>query len=269
MLGAAYIEGTWIGCYKTPKNENRLTVEHFEQTLDGIAIKGYAFTEGSDKPIVDWTSKAASVDGSLGVLTYSYTCNSAAEKTSFEGIADFKFERAHTRKPPKYLNGYSADLIDGIRSGNRERLLSREQIDLQRRGSRPSCKSCVDKGRFVPPVITPTIAAHVTELVPDSWGECNARRRDRLSCPDRRPGVLRRHRRRHARAVRISHARNVATAGQCRRLGLRGGGAGHTSLCRAWPGRWTRTRFARPCRRRRPAQRTGVLCTARASWELG
>lgn len=129
-LGAAYIEGTWIGCYKTPGNENRLTVEHFEQTLDGIAIKGYAFTEGSDRPVVDWTSRAAAVDGSLGVLTYSYTCNQATDKTSFEGIADFKFERAQTRKPPQYLNGYSADLIDGIRAGNRESLLSREQVDL-------------------------------------------------------------------------------------------------------------------------------------------
>jgi hypothetical protein len=130
-LGAAYVEGTWIGCYKTAANENRITVEHFEQTLDRLTIRGYAFTENSNSPIIDWTSKAASVDESLGMLTFSYSCDiRTTPPQQFEGIANFKFERTNTKTPPEWMNGYSADLTDGVFSPNREHLLSREQVDL-------------------------------------------------------------------------------------------------------------------------------------------
>src|ERR1700733_13844427 len=40
FLGAAYLEGTWIGCYRTKAGEKLYTVEHFEQTLDGLTIRG-------------------------------------------------------------------------------------------------------------------------------------------------------------------------------------------------------------------------------------
>src|SRR2546421_738684 len=71
VFGPDFVRGTWAGCYKTPQGENRITIEHIEQTLDGIIITGYAFTEQTDRPIIMWTSKAAAVNSNDGVLTYS------------------------------------------------------------------------------------------------------------------------------------------------------------------------------------------------------
>jgi hypothetical protein len=130
-FGPEYVQGTWIGRYSNSAKELRLTVEHFEQTIDGLVVRGYAFTDQSATPVVDWTSKAASVNASLGELTFSYNCNNNENNTKFEGLADFKFERKHASSAPEFLNGYSADLIGTHgRFPNRERLMSRKHEPL-------------------------------------------------------------------------------------------------------------------------------------------
>lgn len=131
ILGPEYVEGTWVGFYKTGNNETRLTVEHFEQSIDGVTIKGYAFTENSDEPIEDWTSKSVSMNAVVGELTYSYNCSRVADNTTFQGQADFKFERQNPRKPPEFLNGYSADFpTSGKKCPNREKKVSVKQLAL-------------------------------------------------------------------------------------------------------------------------------------------
>jgi hypothetical protein len=127
FLGAIYLEGTWVGCYETPSKEKRLTVEHFEQTLEGLTIRGAAYTETSNAEIVQWISKATSINETDGTLTYSYACTHRAPSLSqFEGLANFYFTRTDATRPPEILDGYSADLIDGISSGNHEVLLTRK-----------------------------------------------------------------------------------------------------------------------------------------------
>jgi hypothetical protein len=128
--GPDYVDGTWVGRY-TAGSETRLTVEHFEQTLDGLVVRGYAFTQSDSTPVSDWTSKAATINASRGELTFSYNCNHTKDNTTFQGLADFKFERHHPTKPPQILEGYSADLNSHLgRFPNRERLLSRKQAPL-------------------------------------------------------------------------------------------------------------------------------------------
>jgi hypothetical protein len=128
VLGREFLEGTWIGSFdQSPKK--RFTVEHFEQTVDGVVIRGYAFTE-SDALYADWISRSVTFDSTLGTLTYSYDCNVLDSKTSFQGIAFFNVQRATPRKPPHAMTGYSADLIDGARSTNLETKLSDRQVDL-------------------------------------------------------------------------------------------------------------------------------------------
>jgi hypothetical protein len=127
FLGAIYLEGTWVGCYESPSKEKRLTVEHFEQTLEGLTIRGAAFTENSNAEIVQWISKATSINEIDGTLTYSYACTHLSTPPSqFEGLANFRFTRTDATRAPEILDGYSADLIDGVSSGNHEVLLTRK-----------------------------------------------------------------------------------------------------------------------------------------------
>jgi hypothetical protein len=130
ILGSQYIEGTWIGCYINPAGQKRFTIEYFEQTLDRVIIRGQAFTE-SGEPYGQWLSRAVTVDAEQGALIYAYDCDIHSSNTSFQGIAIFHFERENIRKPPTILNGFSADLVDGVRSANREYKISDTRIDMQ------------------------------------------------------------------------------------------------------------------------------------------
>jgi hypothetical protein len=132
FLGASYLEGTWVGAYTTKSGDKMYSVEHFEQTLDGLTIRGQASSAVDSTPRFKWTSKACSIDETAGTLTFSYTCTdlAAIPPSPFEGIANFTFERPNTKTPPDKIDGYSADLTDMTIYPNRELLLSREPIDL-------------------------------------------------------------------------------------------------------------------------------------------
>jgi hypothetical protein len=128
IFGNEFLEGTWIGAYGQSTGK-RFTVEHFEQTVDGIVIRGYAFTD-ADALYAKWTSRSVSFDPNSGSLTYSYDCDILGDKTSHQGIAFFSVQRTSTRKAASGMNGYSADLVDGSRSTNLELKLSDKQVDL-------------------------------------------------------------------------------------------------------------------------------------------
>lgn len=132
VLGPAYLEGTWIGRYLEDVNgtdEKRWTVEHFEQTLEGLVIRGYSF-DANGKEVANWASQATLIEAERGKLTYSYTCKKHPNK-EFSGLAEFNFQRPSVFKAPTELNGFAADLTDGLRDQNRERKLSNEQVDVK------------------------------------------------------------------------------------------------------------------------------------------
>ena len=128
VYGSEFLEGTWIGAYGTTP-DRRYTVEHFEETLDGVTVRGYAFTEAGALD-ASWNSNAVLFDSTAGTLTYSYNCDLTASKTSHQGIAVFNVERDSTRSAPRAMIGYSADLFDGSRTTNAEAKLSDKQISL-------------------------------------------------------------------------------------------------------------------------------------------
>ncbi len=127
VLGPEYVEGTWIGSFADRGGKKQFTVEHFEQTLDGLVIRGYAQSE-ANVFYAQWTSKSVAVDAEKGTLTYSYDCDLTASKG--QGLAIFTFQRKHFRKPPFGLVGYSADLVDGVGSHNDEYKLSDAQVNV-------------------------------------------------------------------------------------------------------------------------------------------
>jgi hypothetical protein len=120
LLGAYYLNGTWVGQLQNKDGSNVLTVEFFEQTLATLKIRGFAL-DSAGRVQSEWLSTAESINAQDGVLTYTYTCDQNHKKSSFQGIAVFMFERLSEVDAPTGLVGYSADLIDGYRSVNRER----------------------------------------------------------------------------------------------------------------------------------------------------
>lgn len=128
VLENEFLEGTWIRAYGQ-RPEKRFTVEHFEQTVDGLVIRGYAFSEDAQLQ-AQWNSRSVSINASAGTLMYSYDCDVIGSKTSHEGIAFFNLERKGTRTAAHGMIGYSADLVDGTRTTNIESKLSDKQIDV-------------------------------------------------------------------------------------------------------------------------------------------
>jgi hypothetical protein len=129
VLGPEFLEGTWIGSYKDPAGEMRFTIEYFEQGLEQVLVRGQAFTENGE-PYGQWLSRAVTVDPEKGTIVYTYDCDVHSRNFSFQGIALFQFERDNPRKAPLVLNGYSADLIDGVRSSNRQHKISDGKVDM-------------------------------------------------------------------------------------------------------------------------------------------
>lgn len=132
VLGPEYVEGTWIGCYRNERGDKKFTVEHFDQTLDGVVVRGHAYNDDANNTEhATWISTSVAVNAAQGLLTYSYDCDSAGATNRFQGLAVFTFVRKRPGSPPKSLSGYSADLVDGVRSTNIEMKHSHKQVDLQ------------------------------------------------------------------------------------------------------------------------------------------
>jgi hypothetical protein len=129
LLGAHYLGGTWVGSFKSASGEIIRTVEHFEQSLSTLKIRGQAFNELGESYAL-WNSVSENIDAVSGLLTYTYRCDKDSEKNSFQGIGVFHFQRADSSCAPTSIRGYSADLIDGKRTQNEERKYSEKLIDF-------------------------------------------------------------------------------------------------------------------------------------------
>ena len=121
FLGASFLQGTWAGSF-TDNGEKIITIEHFEQSLSGLKIRGQAFSPNGTT-YAQWLSTAASVNSADGTLTYTYESDSYSDNPhSFKGIGFFQFDRESEYHAPIKIHGYSADLNGQAaeRSENRE-----------------------------------------------------------------------------------------------------------------------------------------------------
>jgi hypothetical protein len=127
LLGASYVNGTWIGKFAASDSLFVYTVEHFEQSLSSLKIRGEAFRD-SGEPYAQWNSESETIDEISGLLTYTYNCDKTSERGSFQGVCVFLFEREDETCGPTRIRGYSADLVDGVRTANRESKLSEDLL---------------------------------------------------------------------------------------------------------------------------------------------
>jgi hypothetical protein len=124
------VNGTWVGKFHSSSRGTIYTVEHFEQTLSSLKIRGQAF-DASGVRYALWFSISSNIDEASGLVSYTYNCDKDADKGSFQGVAVFYFERPDERSAPLYMAGYSADLIDGQRTENRERKISEDLLPFE------------------------------------------------------------------------------------------------------------------------------------------
>ena len=131
LLGANYVNGTWYGKFRLADESFVHTVEHFEQTLSSLKIRGQGF-RSSGKSYAQWTSVSETIDAEAGILTYTYNCDKTNDKSSFQGVCVFQFERADETSGPTCIRGYSADLVDGVRTENIEIKLSEDLLPFNK-----------------------------------------------------------------------------------------------------------------------------------------
>jgi hypothetical protein len=131
LLGASYMNGTWVGKFVNTRGEVKITVEFFEQNISSLTISGQAFNEDGSK-YAKWNSVASSINAVDGILTYTYNCDPIMDSSNFRGIGVFQFERKGSHLPPTFIDGYSVDVNDGAKSTNREKKISDDVYELQK-----------------------------------------------------------------------------------------------------------------------------------------
>jgi hypothetical protein len=131
FLGGSYLHGTWIGKFQIEDKSFVYTVEHFEQTLSSLKIIGIARHTSGDF-YARWHSVCETIDEISGLLTYTYNCDKTDDKFSIQGICNFQFDREDETSGATGLEGYSADIVNGIRTMNSEKKLSEDLIQFDK-----------------------------------------------------------------------------------------------------------------------------------------
>jgi hypothetical protein len=114
LLGAYFVEGTWVGYFIGRNKDKRYVVETFEQDLEGLTIRGRSFSEDGELH-AQWLSEASALDIERGRLMYTYSCDILSRKITLHGVGVFQFERTSKRNAPTAIHGFVSDLIDGKR----------------------------------------------------------------------------------------------------------------------------------------------------------
>jgi hypothetical protein len=132
FLGKDDLQGTWIGTYVNVEGERIYTVEHFEQDLENLAIKGKGFNRQGDVT-GEWNSITSAIDSVNKKLIYAYTCDRYKELVQFQGVCVFALERPTSTRRPMTIHGYSADLTEGgKKTENREIRIDDNFLDMKK-----------------------------------------------------------------------------------------------------------------------------------------
>jgi len=113
LLGPEFVGGTWIGKLRTKTGRKTYIVEHYEQTLSSLVIRGRSFKPNRELDAT-WHTHSAQIDAKTGVLYVFYATNVARKNYSVEGIGRLEFDRERPDAGPKTMSGYSIDSDAGL-----------------------------------------------------------------------------------------------------------------------------------------------------------
>jgi hypothetical protein len=114
IFGGTYLHGTWVGFFIGRAGDKRFMIEHIDQDLDGIVIKGQSYTD-TLQPHADWTSVSVTVDGRTGRLIFSYTLTIHSRAGTVVGINFSQLQRSSYRSAATTITGHAQDLGDQVR----------------------------------------------------------------------------------------------------------------------------------------------------------
>lgn len=123
IFGNEYMHGTWVGYFIGNNGDKRVYVEHYEQDLEYLTIRGAGYTEAGEL-FAQWQSEPATVDPRKGKLVYTYTSDVIHKQETRQGLGVFQLIRLNMNKPPVELKGYVVDLDQGKRLKSEETKIS-------------------------------------------------------------------------------------------------------------------------------------------------
>lgn len=123
VLGNECMHGTWIGVFIGNNSDKRIYVEHFEQDLESLIIRGTGYTE-SGELFAQWISEPVNINNKKGKLVYTYTSDVIYRQETSQGLGVFQFVRLNMNRPPIELKGYVVDLDKGKRLKSEETKIS-------------------------------------------------------------------------------------------------------------------------------------------------
>ncbi|HVW14050.1 MAG TPA: hypothetical protein VHB54_09515 [Mucilaginibacter sp.] len=115
ILGPGYFEGTWVGFYIGLSGNVRFIIEHYEQDIFSLFVRGQSYNEKKSFH-TSWRSKPVNINIEAGEISYMYDLRSIVDKTNGDGIAFFNLNRENQDSLPRELKGFSADLHNGQRT---------------------------------------------------------------------------------------------------------------------------------------------------------
>jgi hypothetical protein len=149
LLGPYYLEGTWVGYFRGHQKDIRYIVQVFEQDLSSLTITGKSYTEG-DELHAQWFSEATSLNIEKGQLIYTSSLDVLSRKRPEKNLVVVQLERKSAKSAPYAIEGYAADLSDGVRIKIREEKASSRAMahrDALPQAKETFAKSVSDNGK--------------------------------------------------------------------------------------------------------------------------
>jgi hypothetical protein len=116
VLGALYISGAWVGYFRGEQTKKlRYFINYFEQSLEGLQMRGESFTEEL-QPHGSWFSDAAQIDVNAGRMIYVATVQILDRMELYHNLNVYSFHRNSPNDPPDMLSGYVTDIHTGTRT---------------------------------------------------------------------------------------------------------------------------------------------------------
>jgi hypothetical protein len=93
VFGPHFLHGTWIGFFIGYAGDKRFVIEHYDQDLDGLVMRGRSYTY-QQQFHGHWTSEATAIDVRRGRLIYTYELNVVSRIGPLHGVTTFLFQRS-------------------------------------------------------------------------------------------------------------------------------------------------------------------------------
>lgn len=113
VMGPYYLHGTWIGILWTKTRNPRIVVEHYDQSLTNLSIRGQSFKPNGELNAT-WYTHSAQIQPEKGLLHCFYGVNVLRKLYEVEGIGVLQFDRPSNGEGPRTMTGYGLDTDAGM-----------------------------------------------------------------------------------------------------------------------------------------------------------